>query len=186
MKREFLANLKVGDQPLPKEIIDTILDENSRDIGATKAQYADYDDLKGQLSTANNTIAQLQAQQQGDGLVDGKNAQQWKDAHDQAVAAHKKELEGVNFQHTLNAAITGARGKNTKAITALLDVDALRESEDQPKAINDALEALKKENGYLFDSDKLPPRYAPNTGVGAPPPEKPATLADALRERFTK
>ena len=27
MKREFLQNIKVGDQPLPKEVIDSILNE---------------------------------------------------------------------------------------------------------------------------------------------------------------
>lgn len=186
MKREFLLNLKVGDQPLSKEVIDAIMDENGRDIEAAKKPFADYDDLKGQLSTANTTIAQLKAQQQGDGLVEGKTAQQWKEAHDQAAEAHKKELDGVKFQHTLDAAITGAKGKNAKAITALLDVETLRGSEDQQKAINDALEALKKDNGYLFEEDKTPPRYSPNAGAGAPPPEKPATLADALRERFNK
>lgn len=32
MKREFLQNLKVGDQALPKEVIDAIMAENGRDI----------------------------------------------------------------------------------------------------------------------------------------------------------
>lgn len=36
MKREFLQNFKVGDQPLPKEIIDQIMAENGRDIEAAK------------------------------------------------------------------------------------------------------------------------------------------------------
>lgn len=36
MKREFLQNFKVGDQPLRKEIIDEIMAENGRDIEAAK------------------------------------------------------------------------------------------------------------------------------------------------------
>ena len=32
MKREFLLNFKVNEQPLPKEIIDAIMAENGRDI----------------------------------------------------------------------------------------------------------------------------------------------------------
>lgn len=36
MHREFLKNLKVGDQPLPKEVIDAIMAENGRDIEAAK------------------------------------------------------------------------------------------------------------------------------------------------------
>lgn len=43
MKREFLQNFKVGDQALPKEIIDAIMDENGRDIEAAKKPFADMD-----------------------------------------------------------------------------------------------------------------------------------------------
>ena len=34
MKRDFLQNFKVNDQPLPKEIIDEIMAENGRDTTA--------------------------------------------------------------------------------------------------------------------------------------------------------
>ena len=52
MKREFLLNFKVGDQPLPKEIIDAIMAENGRDIQKVRAAYADYEELKQRLETA--------------------------------------------------------------------------------------------------------------------------------------
>ena len=42
MKRDFLQNFKVGEQPLPKEIIDAIMDENGRDIEAPKRPCYDY------------------------------------------------------------------------------------------------------------------------------------------------
>ena len=51
MKREFLENLKIGDQPLSKEAIDAIMAENGRDIEAAKKPYADYESIKQQLST---------------------------------------------------------------------------------------------------------------------------------------
>ena len=56
MKREFLQNLKVGDQPLSKEVIDAIMAENGRDIEAAKKPFADYDTIKGQLEEAQKTI----------------------------------------------------------------------------------------------------------------------------------
>ena len=50
MKRDFLQNLKVGEEPLPKEVIDAIMDENGRDITKAKADavkpYADYQTIK--------------------------------------------------------------------------------------------------------------------------------------------
>ena len=52
MKREFVQNFKVGDQPLPKEVIDAIMAENGRDIEAAKKPFADYDTLKTQLDEA--------------------------------------------------------------------------------------------------------------------------------------
>ena len=191
MKREFLQNLKVGEEALPKEVIDAIMDENGRDIEKAKTDavkpYGDYEDTKKALATANDTIKQLQ-QQQSDGLVDGKTAQQWKEAHDTAVAGHQKELDGIKFQHVLDGAITTAKGRNVKAITAMLDVEALRGSEDQPKAINAALEALKKESGYLFDTEGTPPPYSAGAGAGngGNPPALTSSLAGALREKFGK
>lgn len=37
MRREFLKNFQVNGQPLPKELIDAIMEENGRDIEAAKA-----------------------------------------------------------------------------------------------------------------------------------------------------
>ena len=60
MKREFLQNFKVGDQPLSKEIIDEIMAENGRDIETAKKPFADYDTIKSQLSEAQNAGVYLQ------------------------------------------------------------------------------------------------------------------------------
>ena len=56
MKREFLQNFKVGDQSIPEEVIDAILNENSHDIGETKKIFADYDLIKEQLQTAKDRL----------------------------------------------------------------------------------------------------------------------------------
>ena len=62
MERKFLENFKVGDQPLPKEIIDAIMAENGRDIEAAKKPFADYDTIKQQLSAAQETIKTFESQ----------------------------------------------------------------------------------------------------------------------------
>ena len=182
MKREFLQNLKVGEEALPKEVIDAIMEENGRDITKAKTDavkpYSDYDDIKKERDT-------LKAQQT-DGTVDGKTAAQWKEDYDNAVAGHQKELDGIKFQGVLDSAIAAAKGRNPKAITALLDVETLRGSEDQQKAITEALEGLKKESSYLFEEAGTPPPYARGTGTGNPAPAATDTLAGALRERYNK
>lgn len=183
MKREFLQNLKVNDQPLPKEVIDAIMAENGRDIEAAKKPFGDYDTIKRQLEDARTTIKGFEDQD-----IDGvrKAAQDWEKKYNDAIAAHQQELADRDFSQLLETAITGFKGKNAKAITALLDVEVLRGSEDQQKAINAALEALKKDSGYLFDGEGTPPPYARGTGTGTPPAGAASSLADALREKYSK
>ncbi len=70
------------------------------------------------------------------------------------------------FGSALKDAITVAKGRNVKAITALLDVEALKGSKNQTEDIKAALEGLKKDSGYLFESEQTPPPYF--AGPGSP------------------
>lgn len=168
MKREFLQNFRVGEEALPKEVIDAIMAENGRDIQAAKEAaakpFTDYEAMK-------EENARLKAES----LADSKTAAQW-----------KQEWNDWQFQSQLDSAITAAGGRNAKAITALLQTDALKASEDRKAAIDAALTALQKTDGYLFGSI-TPPPYA--GGTGSPERGKiqaPADLAGALREKFER
>lgn len=148
MKREFLQNLKVGDQSLPKEIIDAIMEENGKDAQGARA---------------------------------------WQEKYNQAVSAHQQEIAEITFRSELDLAILQAKGRSPKAITALLDLEALSKSENRQSDVEKALESLKQDNGYLFESDPTPPPYARGTGAFTGTENKaPATLAGALKERFEK
>ena len=157
MKREFLQGLQVEGVALPKEVIDAIMAENGRDIEAVKARYADVE-----------------------GVVEA-----WQEKYNQAVEAHRQELSDVVFGHNLEKAILAARGRNARAITALLDVEGLKASEDRSQAIAQALKALKKDSGYLFFREQ-PPMYAAGTGTSQTAPAEAETLAGALREKFER
>lgn len=163
MKREFLQNLKVGDQPLSKEVIDAIMAENGRDIEAAKKLYADYDHIKEQLDEAQKTIKGFQDQD-----IEGvrKSAQEWEQKYNQAVKDHEAKLADMAFDRKLEDAINGAKGKNAKAIKALLDVDNLKASKNQDADIKAAMDALQKESGYLFGDVGNPPPYSPGAGTG--------------------
>ena len=92
----------------------------------------------------------------------------------------------MTFEKVLGEGIAKAKGRNAKAITALLDLEALKESENQADAIEAALEELKRDSRYLFEGD-VPPPYARGTGAYHGPQEKhPTTLAGALREKFER
>ena len=174
MKREFLQGLQVGDIPLSKEVIDAIMAENGRDIENIKARYSDYEALKEQAAQAELALAAAQS------------AKDWEEKFHQAEDAHRKELEETVFGHNLEKAILAANGRNAKAITALLDVAALKASEDQQTALKEALQELKADCSYLFQSE-TPPPYARGTGAATPEINKsPATLAGALLEKFER
>ena len=168
MKREFLQNIRIGEEGLSKEVIDGIMAENGRDIQAAKEAaakpFADYEDIK-----AENHRLQTEA------LADGKTAQQW-----------KQEMADWQFQTQLEGAIAAAGGRSGKAIMALLDTDALKASDDRKAAIGEALSALQKTDGYLFGSI-TPPPYAAATGSRQKGNlTMPADLAGALREKFER
>lgn len=166
MKREFLANLKVGDQALPKEVIDAIMAENGRDIEAEKAKYQDYDNLKEQLQTAKTKLTEFE----------GADISGLQDKIKTLTADLKKKdtewqakLDGINFDNTVKEAIQKAGGRSAKAISALLDMDTLRASKNQAADIEKAIGALKESDAYLFGTDQptTPPPFSAGSGTGA-------------------
>ena len=161
MKREFLQNIKVGDQVLPKEIIDTILDEHSRSIGTLKTEN---DNLRSQLQTAKDGLKAFEGVDVKD--LQGQITKLQQDLADKDTA-HQTELANLAFDRKLEEAITGAKGKNAKAIKALLDVDTLKASKNQDADIKAAMDALQKDSGYLFGDVQTPPPYSGGAGTGA-------------------
>lgn len=185
MKEDFLKNFKVGDQPLTPEIVAAILAENQRDIDTAKAPFADYDTVKEQLAEAQKTLKGLEEQD-----IEGarKAAKDWEEKYNQAVKDHEAKLADMAFDRAMESAITGAKGRSVKAILGELGADKVSElkaSKNQEADIKTALEALKKDSGYLFDDGKAPPPYAAGTGGnGGQPAGDPTSLAGALRAKY--
>jgi hypothetical protein len=166
MKREFLQNFKIGDQPLTKEVIDAIMAENGRDIEEAKKPFADYDSIKTQLQTAKDGLKAFEG-------VDVKDLQAQISQLQGDLTAKEQEYQGkladMAFDNAMKEAITTAKGRNTNAILGALGAEklaALKASKNQSADIKAALEGLKENSDYLFESDQTPPPYSPNTGTG--------------------
>lgn len=136
--------------------------------------------LEGQLSERDTAIGALNSK-----LKAGEDAAksieqlqaQLKDK-DAAVLAARKDA-------AIQVAVTQAKAKNTKAVTALLDIGKLELSEDGTiKGLTDALEALKKSDAYLFDASE-PAKPAGQGGFNPPPassePKEPQSFQDAVK-----
>ena len=100
------------------------------------------------------------------------------------LAQHQKEVADLAFAGILSKVISQAGGRNEKAVAALLDVEAIRASEDPALAAQKAVQQLKQEQDYLFVT--AAPRYAAGTGTGNFEKPEPQTLAGALKEKFQR
>lgn len=111
------------------------------------------DDLAAEKKRADEAVETLKGFEGKDFDAIARERDEWKRKHDDAVAKHAQQQEERDFNTALETAITEAKGKNAKAIMALLDMDQLRGSKNRDKDMKAALDALRTDNGYLFDDN---------------------------------
>ena len=116
---------------------------------AVGENYKPVSDWQKQVDKVNNLTEQLNTTKEALKKFDGVDA----DALNQQINSLKSDLEAKeqeyqsqladrDFQDLLKEAISEAKGKNAKAITALLEVDDLKASKNQKEDIQKALKAL--------------------------------------------
>lgn len=130
MKRDFLKDLG-----LEKEAIDSIMEENGKDIEAAKG---DVKSLESKISTLESDNATLKKQ----------------------VEDRDSQLETLkNSTGDVEAALTGAKAKNNTAVKALLkDLDKAEFAEDGTiKGLAEQIESLQQSDAYLFESKSSKP-----------------------------
>lgn len=153
MERKFLEELGID-----KEAIDKIMAQHGRDIEAhkTTAENAakDRDTYKGQLDDVSKKLKAF------DGVdVEALRGEVETLKKDMAAkeANFQSQLADRDFQALLAAGITEAKGKNPKAIAALLDIDALKASKNQKEDMAAAIKALAASEAYLFGETNTTP-----------------------------
>nr|DAK60343.1 MAG TPA: minor structural protein [Caudoviricetes sp.] len=91
----------------------------------------------------------------------------------QKDAEFAQRLADRDFDDLINTNINTLKGKNAKAIKALLDVDALKQSKNQAEDIKTALEALQKADDSAFLFETVQPQaqgsFNPIGGISTPP-----------------
>lgn len=198
MKREDLE--KLG---LSKEQIDSVCDLNNADVAPLKADLQKaQDDVKAanekvaaQETTIKELNKDLDAFKDKDADVSGmqKRIEDLQRDMNEKEEQHKKEIADRDFNDVLKEAITAAKGKNAKAIIALLDdrMDALKASKNLKEDIVSALKTLAEaeDSKMLFGEPEATVVEKKNTigNVGNGGNDKPAdSLSSALRERYAK
>lgn len=148
MKREFLEELGIE-----KDAIDKIMARNGKAIETHKTQaeaaIKERDAYKSQLDEVND---KLKAFDNVDLDALRGEIETLKGDISTKEADFQAELASRDFDALLGGAITEARGKNPKAIMALLDTEALRGSKNQKTDAEAAIKALIESDAYLFES----------------------------------
>lgn len=163
----ILSELGITIQEDKKAAFDTAIAENYKTIAEYEKKVNRLsDDLTAMTTRAETAEETLKGFEGKDFDAITRDRDEWRRKHADAVAKHQREQEEREFNDQLAAAITEAKGKSPKAITALLDLDTLRKSRNMDKDIKTALDALRTESGYLFDDNGGAPRFAAGGGQG--------------------
>ena len=193
MKREDLEALG-----LSKEQIDSVLDMHHKEYDPVKkdleTSQKDLEREKEKTSTQETTIKDLK-----------KDLEEFKDADvsgmKQKIAdlekdiqtkdeTHQKEIADRDFNDILKDGIASAKGKNAKAITALLDIDTLKTSKNQKEDIADALKSLAEaEDSKMLFGEPEPNVVGTGNPIGIVDKKNPAetgNLRDALSAKYGK
>lgn len=133
-----------------------------RELGENYATAEAMSGLQTQLNTATEGLKAFEGVDVN--ALNGRIIQLTNDLAAQA-AAHQKQLDDMDFDRVMEEAIRAAKGRNVKAIRALLDETTLKASKNRAKDAQTAVEAVKKSDAYLFGTE-APPPYAP--GGNAP------------------
>ncbi len=129
----------------------------------------------GQLETLKNSTGDVESLKQQIATLQADNA-----AKDEAHAAEVKQLK---IDAAVEAALTGAKGKNVKAIKALLNLENAELADDGTiKGLAEQIESLQKSDEYLFEAKESKTKIK-----GATPGQSADTKLDGLtKEQFNK
>ena len=193
--KNILTILKELGIEVPKEKesdLDKAVAENYKTV-------SDYDNQKEKLDAANDTIKandtaikDLQAKLDGFKDVDVSGLKQRITDLETEKENIKKDYDAKiadrDFDDLVKESIAAVKGKNVKAITALLDVDALKASKNQKEDIASALKDLTEaeDSKMLFGEPDPKPAGTGNLigQVQKTPGQSTDTLKDALKERY--
>lgn len=134
------------------------------------------DNYKDSLETAQNALKEF------DGVdvkeLNGKITQLTSD-----LAKKDSEYQGkiadMEFNSVLDSAISASGARNSKAVKALLEIEALKGSKNQEYDIKKAIEAVKTENDFLFGADEPINNVVIGAGNSNQPGKK-MTLMEAM------
>lgn len=161
---------------LTQEQIDFVMAEVGKEFNALTTERDSY---KTQLETAQTTLKGFEGVNVSE--LQNKVSQLTADL-EKKDADMKKQLADRDFNDLLKSTAESYKPRDMKAVMPFLDVDKLKASKNQEADIKAALEAVKKDNGYLFQDVSVPRVVSSTPGPGGTKTDDTRTRAnEALR-----
>lgn len=163
MERKFLEGLGFD-----KDTVEKIMAEHGKDIEKYKQRLTDLTaDRNGLKSQLDGVATKLKAFEGVDLNALKQEIEALKGDIATKDATYQQQLSERDFQAALAAEIKTAKGRNPKAVMALLNTDALKSSKNQKEDIAAAIKALQESDSYLFDASKTTETTLAKVSTGA-------------------
>ncbi|WP_288700478.1 phage scaffolding protein [uncultured Secundilactobacillus sp.] len=167
MKRDFLKSLELTD-----EQIEAVMSENGKEVKATKDEQktltAQIDDLNQQLKDRDADIEDLK-KQAGDNSDLAQKYSDLQSKYKDDSKAWQAQNDQIKLDNALDNALVANNVRNAKTLRPLLDMDVIKLTDNgELVGLNEQLEAIKNDNGYLFD-EGTKTDYSPKGGDGQNP-----------------
>lgn len=148
---EILKGIGIEIPEDKKVEFDKAVNDNYKTVAEAEKLRTARDNYKAELDKAQSALKEFEG-------VDVKELQGKITELNSTIAANQtafeQKLADMEFDNALDAAISGSGARNSKAVRALLDIDVLKSSKNQAEDISKALETVKKENDYMFQSEE--------------------------------
>lgn len=110
-----------------------------------------FDDKVAELTTANETINGLR---ETVAKFDGVDVEKLKKDAKDWETKYNTDLAAVKLDSAVSMALVEAKAKNPKLARAALDMSVIKMDGEKLLGLSDQLEALKKSDAYLFDTEE--------------------------------
>ncbi len=153
MEKEFLKKLGIDD-----DTADQIMHQYNHDIRSYKDKLNEnkttIDGLNDQVSQRDTQLKDLGSQAEDNAKLK-EQVEMYKTKNSQLSKEWQDKLEAQSKNFAISNSLRDAGAKNAKAVSALLDLDKVSfDGEGKLSGLDDQLEALKKSDSYLFNSNE--------------------------------
>lgn len=153
MKREDLKEMGLND-----EQIASVMTAYGKEVNPLKEKVdsltSERDNLKQQVSDRDGQLDDLRKNAGKNEELEAKIKQLQEDNKTNATK-YQNELAAKEKSFKIEGALRDAKAKNVKAVISLIDTDKVSVKKDGTlDGLTDQIDAVKKSDGYLFDSEK--------------------------------